>query len=43
MATKGWDYRVNPYTQVEWGLSYITERFGSPCAALRHHDKKGWY
>ena len=43
MASKGRDYRVNPYTQVDWGLSYITERFGSPCAALKHHDKKGWY
>jgi len=43
MQSKGRDYRVNPYTQVNWGLSYISERYGSPCAALEHHDRKGWY
>jgi hypothetical protein len=43
MQTKGKDYRVNPYTQVDWGLSYISERYQTPCEALKHHDRKGWY
>lgn len=43
MASKGKNYRVNPYTQVDWGLSYISERYGLPCNALNHHNKKGWY
>ena len=43
MASAGKDYRFNPKTQVNWGLNYINERYGSACKALDHHNKKGWY
>ncbi len=33
MANAGADWRVNPVTQVQWGLGYIAERYGSPCNA----------
>lgn len=28
------DYRTNPRTQIEWGLNYIKNRYGSPTRAL---------
>ncbi len=33
MATAGGDYLTNPATQIEWGLTYIQARYGSPCGA----------
>ena len=33
------DYRG----QIVWGLNYIKSRYGTPCAALQHHLKRGWY
>lgn len=29
--------------QINWGLGYIAERYGSPSAALAAHNEKGWY
>jgi hypothetical protein len=29
--------------QIDRGLSYIINRYGTPCAAWRFHQKKGWY
>lgn len=29
--------------QVRLGLTYIEHRYGTPCAALKHHNRKGWY
>ena len=29
--------------QIRWGLRYVERRYGSPCAALRWHDARGWY
>lgn len=29
--------------QVRLGLTYIEHRYGTPCAALSHHNRKGWY
>lgn len=43
MATEGPDYMTNPETQVRWGVKYIKGRYGSPCGALAHSDKLGWY
>lgn len=43
MASEGSDWRVNPQTQIDWGIKYINQRYGSACAALRHHDRRGWY
>ena len=43
MATYGTDYRTNYKTQIEWGLSYIKSRYGTPSAAWNHSCNKGWY
>lgn len=29
--------------QIEHGLRYIQHRYDSPCDALDHHNRKGWY
>lgn len=29
--------------QIDRGYSYIIYRYGSPCKALRFHERKGWY
>ena len=33
LATAGDDWKTNPATQIKWGLKYIKERYGTPCAA----------
>lgn len=43
MASAGRDWRTNPRTQIKWGLSYIKQRYGSPCAAWSHFQSRGWY
>ncbi|SDG89073.1 hypothetical protein SAMN05421505_10929 [Sinosporangium album] len=43
MASVGTDWQVNPATQIEWGLTYIKGRYGSPCGAWGHSQAKGWY
>lgn len=43
MATAGTDYLTNYKTQIEWGLSYIKSRYGTPSAAWNHSCRKGWY
>ncbi|MFP3460581.1 hypothetical protein R5O87_07025 [Arthrobacter globiformis] len=43
MATAGADYRTNYRTQINWGLDYIKERYGSPCGALNFHLANNWY
>jgi chemotaxis protein histidine kinase CheA len=43
MAAAGPDWRTNGNTQVDWGLSYIKGRYGSPCSAWDHSEKTGWY
>ncbi|MBV7364176.1 DUF348 domain-containing protein [Actinomycetaceae bacterium TAE3-ERU4] len=43
MASAGADWRTNPATQIRWGLGYISGRYGSPCAALGHSHRVGWY
>lgn len=43
MATVGADWRTNPITQVEWGIRYISGRYGPPCLALDHALRRGWY
>lgn len=34
MASVGGDWRTNADTQIRWGLSYIAERYQTPCGAL---------
>ena len=43
MATVGADWRTNYRTQIEWGLNYIKERYGSPANALGFHYANNWY
>lgn len=43
MASAGADWRTNPITQIQWGLSYIAGTYGSPCAALSHSSSYGYY
>jgi len=43
MSSHGHDYRNNPYTQVKWGMDYISNLYGTPCEALRFHNKRNWY
>lgn len=43
MAEFGDDYRTNPVTQIKWGLSYIEDRYGTPCSAWGHSESVGWY
>jgi hypothetical protein len=43
MASAGADWRTNGRTQVNWMISYMNERYGSPCNALAHSHSVGWY
>lgn len=43
LATAGADWRTNPATQVRWGVDYITDSYGSPCAAWRFWQNNNWY
>jgi hypothetical protein len=43
MATAGADWETNPATQIEWGLSYITGRYSTPCGAWAKSQASGWY
>lgn len=43
MATAGTDYRTNYKTQINWGLSYISSKYGSPSAAWSVSKSKGGY
>lgn len=33
----------DPHKQIDWGLGYIAHRYGSPCQAWSHSQRKGWY
>jgi Transglycosylase SLT domain len=43
MASAGADWATNPATQIEWGLGYISGRYGTPCGAWGHSQSVGWY
>lgn len=43
MASAGPNWRSNATTQIKWGLGYIKDRYGSPCAAWQHSQSTGWY
>jgi hypothetical protein len=43
MASAGADWRTNPVTQIQWGLSYISTRYGTGCNAWAHWQHHGWY
>ena len=43
MAAFGSDWRTNAATQIRWGLSYISGRYGCPSVALAHSYAHNWY
>ena len=43
MASAGSDWATNPKTQVDWGLKYIQQRYGSPTAAINFWNAHNWY
>jgi resuscitation-promoting factor RpfB len=43
MASAGADWQTNPKTQIEWGLGYIKDVYGSPCAAWNSELANGAY
>jgi len=43
MGSAGADWATNPATQIEWGLGYVTDRYGSPCGAWSKSQASGWY
>lgn len=43
MASSGGDWETNAATQIEWGLGYVSDRYGSPCGAWAHSEDNGWY
>lgn len=43
MQSAGSDWKTNPKTQINWGLDYIKQRYGSPSKAWAHSEQTGWY
>ncbi|WP_420838134.1 G5 domain-containing protein [Bifidobacterium felsineum] len=43
MAVFGDNYRDDGAVQIDWGLWYIAQRYGSPSAAWQHSEEIGWY
>lgn len=43
MAAAGSDWLTNPVTQIRWGLSYISARYGNPQTAWAHEQAFSWY
>ncbi len=39
----GSDWLTNYRTQINWGLGYIQDRYGSPCGAWSHEVANNWY
>ena len=38
-----WLATVDGYKQVEWGIKYNKNRYGSMCKALEHYKINGWH
>ncbi|MGA5191962.1 transglycosylase SLT domain-containing protein [Streptomyces exfoliatus] len=43
MSSAGSDWQTNPATQIKWGLSYMNDRYGSPCEAWTFWQANRWY
>lgn len=43
LAGAGDDWKTNPCTQIQWGVSYIKKRYGSPAKAWTFWQKNNWY
>ncbi|HAG59828.1 MAG TPA: transglycosylase [Arthrobacter bacterium] len=42
-SSAGSDWLTNYRTQIDWGLGYIRDRYGSPCVAWDHETSSNWY
>jgi hypothetical protein len=43
MASAGADWQTDAATQIEWGLGYIKQVYGTPCAAWQNEVDYGYY
>ncbi|HEU5157836.1 MAG TPA: lytic transglycosylase domain-containing protein [Streptosporangiaceae bacterium] len=43
MASAGPNWETNSVTQIAWGLSYISARYGNPCKAWTFWQNNHWY
>lgn len=43
MASAGQDWATSAATQIEWGLGYVSGRYGTPCGAWAKSQASGWY
>ena len=43
MSSAGADWATNPATQIKWGLSYMNDRYDSPCGAWNFWQANNWY
>ena len=43
MAAFGANYRDDAAVQIDWGLWYIAQTYGSPSKAWQHSEQIGWY
>jgi hypothetical protein len=43
MASAGPNWQTSAATQITWGLRYVRDTYGSPCAAWSHEQATGWY
>ena len=43
MSAYGGDWESNPTTQIQWGLAYIRDSYGTPCGAWSEFRAQGWY
>jgi hypothetical protein len=43
MASAGADWETDPTTQIKWGLGYISQIYGTPCAAWQNEVDYGYY
>ena len=43
MAAFGADWQNDYKVQIQWGLSYISGSYGSPCGAWAHSNALNWY
>lgn len=43
MSSEGFDWMINPMTQLRWAYRYMNERYGSPTAAWAFWQAHHWY
>jgi hypothetical protein len=43
MSAFGADWQNDYRVQIQWGLSYVSGRYGSPCGAWGHSNAFNWY